>query len=93
MSDGRDDVSFVFEIGLLSIRVLPGGRRSVVHRRHEVRDYEQRPWRKKKDVTMLVAGMTRETSAFVELTLQAREFLEEIYLLCSKIMNFGPLDI
>jgi len=61
MSDGRDDVSFVFEIGLLSVL----DRWSVVHRRHEVRDYEQRPWRKKKHVTMLVAGMTHETLAFV----------------------------
>lgn len=48
MTDGRDDVNFIFEISLLSVDSWW----SIVDT--EVHDNEQRPWRKKKDVTMLI---------------------------------------
>lgn len=46
--------------------VLPGGRWSVVHRRHKVRDYEQRPWRKKRCYHVSSRNDTREALAFVD---------------------------
>jgi len=60
MGDGRDD-----GFRIRDQFVIDRFRRSVVQRRrHEVHDYEQRPWReKKRDVTMLI--MTHETSVFL----------------------------